>query len=151
MADLLTLLRENAERLDRAISLVSASSMRARGFDEEKAYTADELEPYDALVGRFERAVEIALNKFFRAVELFEGEPVSDTVRDRLNRMEKLSLIGDVELWMRMRDVRNRISHDYLPEQVKQIYDDILKEFLPELLRLSDRMSSYLARRKRTP
>jgi nucleotidyltransferase substrate binding protein (TIGR01987 family) len=125
---------------------VQASSKRVTVYDENRSYSAEELEPYDALVGRFERVVEIALNKFFRAVEIFEGENVSETIRDRLNRMEKLSFISDVDLWMRMRDVRNRISHDYLPGQVRQIYQDIQTEFTPELTRLSGRMETYLGK-----
>ena len=65
---------------------------------------------------------------------------------DRLNRMEKLAFISDVELWMRMRDVRNRISRDYLPGQVRQIYEDIRTEFAPELARLSGRVEAYLGK-----
>jgi len=141
-----TLLRQSAEKLQRSIGLVQASLGRTNAYDESRVYTAEELEPYDALANRFERAVEVAQNKFFRAVELFEGEPLSETVRDRLNRMEKLSFISDVELWMRMRDVRNRISHDYLPGQVRQIYDDIREAFAPELVMLAAKVSSYLSR-----
>ncbi len=142
--ELAALLRQSAEKLQRAIRLLDASVRRVSVYDEGRTYTAEELEPYDALVSRFERAVEIALNKFFRAVELFEGETPSETIRDRLNRMEKLSFAASVDVWMRMRDVRNRISHDYLPGQVRQIYEDIRIEFTPELRRLSDRVDAYL-------
>jgi nucleotidyltransferase substrate binding protein (TIGR01987 family) len=140
------LLRQSAEKLQHSIDLVLASSRRVGPYDEGRDYSPEELEPYDALVGRFERVVEIALNEFFRAVELFEGGSLSETIRDRLNGMAKLSFVSDVELWMRMRDVRNRISHDYLPGQVRQIYDDIRTEFTPELERLSEMVRKYLKR-----
>lgn len=146
MSDAATLLRQSAEKLQRSISLVQASLRRVQPYDEKREYTADELEPYDALVSRFERAVEIAMSKFYRAGELFEGESLSETIRDRLNRMEKLSFVSDVELWMRMRDVRNRISHDYVPGQVRQIYDDIREAFAPELARLAERVRAYLSK-----
>ena len=45
-------------------------------------------------------------------------------------------LIEDVDLWFRMRDLRNRIAHDYLAEHLLRICDAISAEFGPELLRL---------------
>ena len=57
----------------------------------------------------------------------------SETLRDQLNRMEKLSLITETSTWMAMRDVRNRIVHDYLPEDVKLIYQEIRGKFSDEL------------------
>jgi hypothetical protein len=73
--------------------------------------------------------------KFFRTYEKIQFAEESDTLRDMLNRAEKVGLISSVELWFRMRDVRNRIVHDYLPEKVKEMYDDIMGDFGNELLR----------------
>jgi len=54
-------------------------------------------------------------------------------LRDQLNRMEKLGIISSTETWFRLRDVRNRIVHDYLPGKIKEIYDDIMGPFGVEL------------------
>ena len=43
-------------------------------------------------------------------------------------------MISSVEIWIDMRDVRNRIVHDYLPDQVKNIYDEVMTRFKDELL-----------------
>jgi hypothetical protein len=48
--------------------------------------------------------------------------------------MEKLGIVSSVEVWFRMRDVRNRIVHDYVPGVVKQMYDDIMGAFAAELI-----------------
>jgi uncharacterized protein with HEPN domain len=40
----------------------------------------------------------------------------------------KWNLINDVEQWFRMRDLRNRIVHDYLPEKLAEIYALIVGE-----------------------
>jgi len=48
--------------------------------------------------------------------------------------MEKLGIVSSVEIWFRMRDVRNRIVHDYVPGVVKQMYDDIMGTFAAELI-----------------
>ena len=66
----------------------------------------------------------------------------SETIRDLLNRMEKTDLIESTYLWMEMRDIRNRIVHDYLPEQIKKIYDLIIDKFGKELSRLRYKISN---------
>jgi len=118
-----------------AISLVESSLSGLTPFEAGENYTPKQREPYDALSDRFIRSVEISI-KFFRCYEkLMYGEN-SDTLRDVLNKMEKLNLISSVMLWMRMRDVRNRIVHDYLPEVVAEIYHSIAGEFATELSNL---------------
>lgn len=120
-----------------AISLVEASLSDLSPFEAGKDYTPKQREPYDALSDRFIRSVEVSM-KFFRCYEkLMYGEN-SDTLRDVLNKMEKLNLISSVIMWMQMRDVRNRIVHDYLPEVVEEIYRSIAGEFATELLNLKN-------------
>ena len=115
-----------------AITLVEASVNRVKPYQGDKQYTPQELEPYDALSDRFVRAVETSI-KFFRSYEILMFAETSETLRDQLNRMEKLNLITETSTWMAMRDVRNRIVHDYLPEDVKQIYQEIKGKFSDEL------------------
>ena len=115
-----------------AIALVEASVNRVKPYQVDKQYTPQELEPYDALSDRFVRAVETSI-KFFRSYEILMFAETSETLRDQLNRMEKLNLITETSTWMAMRDVRNRIVHDYLPEDVKQIYQEIRGKFSDEL------------------
>jgi len=107
-----------------AIELVEASLRKLAPYDANRVYLADEAEPYDALSDRFVRAVEVGL-KFFRSYERLLFAEESDTLRDRLNRMEKIHVVSSAEIWFQLRDVRNRIVHDYLPSDIKQIYDDM--------------------------
>ena len=115
-----------------AIALVEASVNRVKPYQVDKQYTPQELEPYDALSDRFVRAVETSI-KFFRSYEILMFAETSETLRDQLNRMEKLNLITETSTWMAMRDVRNRIVHDYLPEDVQLIYQEIRGKFSDEL------------------
>ena len=123
------------------INLVTASLDGLQAYDAEKDYTPKELEPYDALSDRFIRAVEISL-KFFRSYERLMYAENLDTLRDLLNRMEKLGFIRSVTLWMRMRDVRNRIVHDYLPEVIQKIYNSIMGDFGKELTELKEKINN---------
>ena len=146
--------RENGEDMSErqrrligsAAALVSASLAKVPAYSEEQDYSADEREPYDALTDRFIRAVEMCL-QFFRGFERLEFGEESLTLRDRLNRMERLGLITSVELWMKMRDVRNRAVHDYQPDQLKHMYDDMMEIFGPELLGCAGEIEKFLERR----
>ena len=122
-----------------ALSLVEASLNKIKPYDPTRLYTPDEMEPYDALCDRFVRGVESAI-KFFRTYERAQFAEVSETIRDLFNRMEKLNMISSVELWLLMRDIRNRIVHDYLPEQLKEIYDLLTGPYGEELLTLNKKL-----------
>ncbi|MGH6634871.1 MAG: hypothetical protein ACRED0_01600 [Gammaproteobacteria bacterium] len=41
-----------------------------------------------------------------------------------------------------MRDLRNRVVHDYLPEQLKELYDLITGRLGQELMSLGQRVSA---------
>jgi len=129
---------ESLGKMRDAIALLEASLREIKPFDAVKKYTPKELEPYDALSDRFSRSVEISI-KFFRSYEkLMYGEN-SDTLRDLLNKMEKLGLVSSTMLWINMRDVRNRIVHDYSPGSIQEIFSAIMGEFGQELLGLKDK------------
>ena len=123
----------------KACELVDVSVKKLSPYDPEHVTTPEQQEPYDALSDRLMRAVETCL-KFFRSYENYTEGENSDTVRDLLNRMEKLRLISDTHRWMEMRDVRNRIVHDYIPEQVKKLYDLMMGEFAVELQNTASRI-----------
>lgn len=123
-----------------AAALVAASLLRYRPFDPHVAYSPEEREPWDAMCDRFLRAVEMAI-RYFRTVERVQLAVNTESYRDLLGNMAKWGLIEDEETWFRMRDLRNRIAHDYLPEQLRDIYAAIHDIYGPELLRLQSSLA----------
>jgi nucleotidyltransferase substrate binding protein (TIGR01987 family) len=132
------------DKVSKATSLYVHSARKAIPFDPERQYSPDELEPYDALVTRFERTIEVFL-KLFRTIELFETAESGSTVRDCLGLMCKLGIIMDVEQWMEMREVRNRIAHDYVPDRIKGIYELLTTTYLPNITRALAAAEAYRA------
>jgi hypothetical protein len=116
-----------------AVRLVEASMQRYKPYDPLFSYSPLEREPYDALCNRYLRAVEMAV-RYFRTVERSRLALNSESYRDLLGNMAKWGVITDVDLWFRMRDLRNRIAHDYLPDQLAEIYSLIVSAYGPELL-----------------
>jgi len=137
------LLADSAEKLRSALSILFASADEYVPFDPTRSYTPKQREPYDALSDRFLRGFESAL-KFFRTWERVREVGPSDTFRDLLLRMEKLRLISGHESWLGLRDLRNRVVHDYLPGELAQLYDLVVSEAVPEFKRLQDAVDARL-------
>ncbi len=121
------LLLQEFEDLKRAVILLKESVKKFNPYKIEKKYTPDELEYYDSLSFRFEKSVELILT-FFKGFELFLYSKVSDTLRDRLLIMQKLNIIDAIDFWMEARLLRNKIAHTYVPEELKDIYNEIFEK-----------------------
>jgi hypothetical protein len=130
--DYAVLLDDAKDKAYKTLIIVEASVRKLTPYESNKAYSPDELEPYDALSDRFIRCVEMFI-KFFKTYDIYQSVTKSDTDRDLLNLMAKLELVTTTTLWINMRDVRNKIVHDYLPEQTKDLFDAIMGEFYKEL------------------
>ncbi len=109
------------------------------GFDPKRTYTPKEREPFDALSDRYLRAFESSL-KFFRTWERVREAAPSESFRDLLLRMEKVDFISDTGIWLRLRDVRNRIAHEYLPGELEKIYLMITGLANREMRRLAEKV-----------
>ncbi len=135
------LARKDSEKALAALAVLRASLEAYTTFDPSRAYTPKELEPYDAMCDRFIRGVESCI-RFFRSYEPLQFGERSETFRDLLNRMHKLGLISSVIFWIEMRDVRNRIVHDYLPGQRAALFADIVGPFGHEIMALRQFLES---------
>ncbi len=116
------------EKYQKTFQLLKASVVKTTDYDTNKNYSADELELYDALSDRFMRTVLVAI-KFFKTYEYYLQAEQSQTLRDGLHQMEKLKLITNIDIWLEMRDIRNRIVHDYIPEKIAEMYQLIHTDF----------------------
>jgi uncharacterized protein with HEPN domain len=137
------LIKNANQKVNASIQLVEASLSNLMAYEFDKIYTPKELEPYDALSDRFIRAVETCI-KFFKTYELYQYAISSETFRDLLLKMEKQKIVTSVEKWIDMRDIRNRIVHDYLPEHIKDIFDLVMTDFSKELLKVKKQINKIV-------
>lgn len=137
------LLADSQAKLRAALELVFASADAYAPFTPGRIYSPKEREPYDALSDRFLRAFESSL-KFFRTWERVREANVSETFRDLLLRMEKIGLVSDLSTWIALRDLRNRVVHDYLPDELASLYAAIVGEAVPEFRRLETAVADRL-------
>lgn len=116
-----------------ALELLNASVSKVGPIGSISKMDFEQLEPYDALCDRFIRAVESCI-KFFKSYSKYSYGYIDDTFRSLCNSMEKQDIISSTDLWFEIRDIRNRIVHEYLPGEVEKIYNIILNEFSAELM-----------------
>jgi uncharacterized protein YutE (UPF0331/DUF86 family) len=128
----------NRGKVVKSIASVDASLQGYAVFDAACEYSPKELEP-DAFADRFVRAVECSL-RYMRSLEMAQFAEQSESTRSLLDRIEKLGVVSSAGLWMQMRNIRNRIVHDYLPQQVADMFELLARKFAPELLRLQAKL-----------
>ncbi len=135
------LLSASKDKLAAALEILFASVDAYVPFDPARRYTPKEREPYDALTDRYLRAFESSL-KFFRTLERYREVAPSESFRDLLQRMEKYGVITAASLWIELRDTRNRVAHEYLPQELARIYADIVGPAAGELRHVLDQCSA---------
>ena len=135
-------------RLKKSLRLLESSVQTLPPFDPNKVDDPVFMQPFDALSARFERALEIAVGRLFRSIELYSQQPISSNLRERLQFLEKSNFLSSIELWMEMREFRNKIAHDYLPDQIAKIYLAIESRFLPEMLKTLSQILVFIQKEK---
>ena len=134
--DLELLAESNREKARRTIDLVVASLSEYRPFNPAATYTPKDLEPYDApwLIASY--APWNAACAIFAAMNCSNSQNNPTPPAAFSTGWKSQIWLGDTTLWLQMRNVRNRIVHDYLPEQTAQMHSKISGPYGKELQRI---------------
>ena len=103
--------------------------------------TVAERETLEALTARFSRLSDLLFQRLFRTLDQVELNDEGSHI-DRLNRMEKRSVISSASEWRLLRQLRNDIVHEYLIQASDRLVIEALK-LAPELLATVDRLLEY--------
>ncbi|MBA3239026.1 MAG: hypothetical protein H0T62_11860 [Parachlamydiaceae bacterium] len=57
-------------------------------------------------------------------LQLLEGNDGTLSFLDRLHHLEKLNLLSNAKWWLKLRDLRNHLTHDY-PEEPQTMAENI--------------------------
>ncbi|MBT6843897.1 MAG: hypothetical protein HOA17_08920 [Candidatus Melainabacteria bacterium] len=76
-----------------------------------------------------------------RLVDRIEAE-MDGSIIDSFNRAEKRQLIDSAEDFINIRDTRNDIAHEYVPEALLNIFRDVIK-YTPILLQACEKALIY--------
>ena len=84
--------------------------------------TDDEIEHIDQMVYRFSKLQDSIGERLFKSVLIFLEEDIKNKpFLDVLNRLEQLEILPRKDEWLRLRQLRNELSHEYSNEDEENV------------------------------
>ena len=109
------------------------SYKKCRGIITKKRYTIKEQDAFEILTSRFARLSDIIIQRIFKTIHSMDLDEIS-SVRDSINLAEKKNLVASAKEMVEIRELRNSIVHEYIPDVIKAIYIKT-KKLTPSLLK----------------
>jgi hypothetical protein len=82
--------------------------------------TDEQVQDIDQFILRYTKLQDTMGSRLFTSILNYLYEPVDNRpMLDVLHRLEKLGLIDSIEMWQKVRIVRNRFAHDYANDPEK--------------------------------
>ena len=123
-------------KLEKAISHLDYSY---RNIDssilQPEKMSEQELANWESLTARFSRVSEIFLQRYLRTWILSRDPGFEGSFRDILNIAHKNGLIDSPDLWFSIREMRNRMAHEYEDSRLQILFEEVLA-YSPHLLAL---------------
>lgn len=125
--------RQELITLEKARDIMQYSYDKCSQIGVKTGLTYEEMESFEALTSRFARLSDIIIQKIFRFFDTLNLE-APGTVRDRINRAEKMGVIESADKFIDIRILRNDIAHEYKSETIYDIFEQVM-ELTPPLLK----------------
>jgi len=140
MTNYKAILEELTEELQSCLHYLEHSYLKvnSKGLD---LHTKDpeSLEAWEALVSRFARTTDIFISKYLRAFAEKDDPGFRGSLVDTIYYAEKRSLIDEAKVWIEIRELRNRIAHEYAAVDLSIIFELVLKN-TPQVLTLRQKI-----------
>jgi len=132
-------LKANRDTLETALPSFLRSLEKCRAIDLEAPLSFEAEESFDALTSKFARVSDIFTQKVLKSFVILTRED-APTFMDRMNLCEKLGVIPSAEDLIDIRDLRNQIAHEYLSNNLIEVYQEclVLSDKLMTAIRSSD-------------
>ena len=129
------LLQTEWDLLEAAALTLQRSIEKCRAIGQKENYTFEELESFDSLTSKFNRASDIFTQKVLRTTWMLLHEPFVPFI-DMVNQAEKMQIIDSADEIIEIRDLRNQIAHEYIPEAILDL--------VPEVIELTDHLKKNI-------
>ncbi|AEF84954.1 conserved hypothetical protein [Treponema primitia ZAS-2] len=143
---------ENLQRdlgnLNSSLTWLRRSFERCTVLTIKDEYTDDEYDQFENLTSRYARTTDLLISKLFRSLDTVELTD-SGSIIDAANRAEKRGIIDSVSALRELKDLRNEITHEYEPNDLKDLFAAVL-EATPRVFSIAERFLQYCERYTRT-
>ena len=144
-AEQIGLLTQNWDMLQRSLSSLQVSVAKCKEIGEKEDYTFEEEESFDSMTARFSRTTDIYTQKVLRSVWTVMREPYVPFI-DFMNKAEKDNIIDSADSILSLRELRNTIDHEYLPEALTELVFEVIA-YYPELIKNIKATESFISTR----
>lgn len=133
---LVELLQDEWDLLCASLSTLQLSVKKCQSIGQKENYSFEELESFDSLTAKFSRTSDIFTQKVMRTIWMLLHEPFVPFI-DMVNKGEKISMLYSADVLIEIRDLRNQIAHEYIPEAIRDL--------IPEVIELSFDLTKNIA------
>ena len=130
--------------LNQSLYWLRRSYMICTRIGVKPAYADDEFDAIETLTSRYARTSDIIIQKIFRSIDKVEFEE-SGTMIDVINRAHKRGLFDSIDQIRTIKDLRNKIAHEYAKENIESIFAQVIK-FTPEIFGIAAKTVAYCSR-----
>ncbi|OAI14491.1 hypothetical protein A1359_10475 [Methylomonas lenta] len=138
------LLSQNIQALQNQHNWLERSYLICQNMPIGSMYTPEEMDALETLCARFSRSIDFLIRKVFRSIDDVEFEN-QGTLIDVVNNAAKRGLIESTDKMREIKELRNDIVHEYISEDIKGLFVEVLKE-TPTLLAIMHATIDYCAR-----
>lgn len=139
------LLQQNWQLLSKSVETLGLSVEKCSQIKAKPVFSFEEMESIDSLTSKFSRTTDIFTQKVLRGVWALLHEPYASFI-DFLNKSEKLNIIHSADELLNIRDLRNQIALEYLPDALGGLMMDVI-EMYPSLQNNINTTQAYLIKR----
>jgi len=143
---LIELLQEEWLMMTRSVDSLIKSWKKCQLIVSKKNYSFEDEESFDSLTSKFGRTLDIYTQKVLRTTRMLMHEPFVPFI-DTMNEFEKISLIHSSDEMIDIRDLRNKIAHEYLPESIQELIPEVLQQ-VNVLKKNIEQTKAFVSKRK---
>jgi len=118
-------LNRDFELLKKQLSWLEISYNECSAIGIKEEYSVDEFGKFETLCSRYSRSIDFLIRKVFRTLDEYEFEN-QGTLVDVVNNAHKRGLFESVDELRVMKDVRNTIVHEYIEEDLADVFEEVL-------------------------
>lgn len=120
------LLHEEIGLLDKSVRTLQQSVNKCVPMMGKEDHSFEEMESLDSLTSKFGRTSDLYTQKVLRTIWMLLHEPFVPFI-DLLNKAEKMALIHSADELLEIRDLRNQITHEYIPEAITELVPAVIE------------------------
>jgi uncharacterized protein YutE (UPF0331/DUF86 family) len=136
---------QDKKLLEKQLFWINISFEECSKIGIKKEYSVDEFGKFENLCSRYSRGIDFLIRKIFRTLDEYEFEN-QGTLIDVVNNAHKRGLFEDIEELRIMKDVRNTVVHEYIEDDLVEVFEEVL-QYSETLILIIKNSLNYIEKR----